>query len=203
MRAHKDIEQRSDEWHQIRKGKITGTTLKAIMGTPKARKEAVYRIIGERLKVGIGDQMENPMDRGTRLEEDAVKEFELKTGLEVDVVGFCEHDENPSIANSPDGLIGETMAIEIKCPMEAKHVQYWLENDIPDEYKWQIVQYFVTNEKLEKLYFVSYNPEIPVYPLHIREIGREELGEDIDKAKSSQEKFLSEVDEKLKAIIKL
>ncbi len=198
-----DIEQRTDEWHHLRKGKITGTTLKAIMGTPKARQEAIYEILAERLTIGIDDEFENAMDRGNRLEPDAIAEFELETGKTVERVGFCEDDDNAMICNSPDGLIGETEAIEAKCMGGKNHVKMWLTNKVPDEYEWQVVQYFIVNEKLEKLYFVGYNPDIPVHSLHIIEVKREEIALDIENARKSQEAFLQEVDSILSTLIEL
>lgn len=204
MKKYNEVEQKSNEWHHLRKGKITGTTLKAIMGTPKARQDAVYEIIAERLTVGVdGEDYENAMDRGNRLEEDAISTFELETGKQVEKTGFCEDETNSFIANSPDGLIGETEAIEVKCMGGKNHVKMWLTNKIPDEYEWQVVQYFIVNEKLEKLYFVGYNPDIPIHPLHIIEVTREEINLDIENARKSQEKFLEEVDTLLKNIIKI
>ena len=202
MKKYDKIEQGSDYWHQIRKGKITGTVLKGIMGTPKARQEAIYEMIAQRLTVGIGDD-ENPMDRGTRLEDEAIAAFELESGKTVEKTGFCEDDEDSSIANSPDGLIGQTEAIEVKCPGGKNHVKVWLTNEVPDEYEWQVVQYFIVNEKLEKLYFVSYNPDIPVHPLHILEIKREDIKLDIANARKAQEAFLVEIEAILQTIIKL
>lgn len=204
MKKH-NIEQRTDEWHHLRKGKITGTTLKAIMGTPKARQDALYEIIAERLTVGVESEgsFENPMDRGTRLEPDALAMFELETGKTVERCGFAEDDTNPMIANSPDGLIGDDEAVEAKCMGGKNHVKMWLTNRIPDEYDWQVVQYFVVNEKLRKLYFVGYNPDIPVHPLHVIEVFRDQVEEDITAAKEEQCKFLKEVDKILETIIKL
>lgn len=203
MKKHK-IEQKTDKWQFLRKGKITGTTLKAILGTPKARQDAFYEIIAERLTVGVeGDEYENAMDRGNRLEPDALAMFELETGKKIERIGFCEADGNDKICNSPDGLIGETEAVEIKCMGGKNHVKFWLTNEVPDEYTWQIVQYFVVNEKLEKLYFVGYNPDIPIHPLHIISVTRKSLEKEITEAEIKQKEFLAEVDEKLKEIIKL
>ncbi len=196
-----NCEQRSDEWFHIRKGKITGTQLKSIMGTPKARKEAMYEILAERLTVGIEDDYENAMDRGTRLEPEAVAAFQFETGLKVDSAGLCQDDDNDKIANSPDGLIGDDMAIEVKCMGGKNHLKMWLENEIPDEYYYQVLQYFVVNEKLKKLYFVAYNPDIPTHSLHIIEVERNE--KEVKKAREAQEVFLKEVDNKLNEIIKL
>jgi len=204
MKKHK-VEQKSDKWLHLRKGKITGTTLKAILGTPKARQEAMYEIIAERLTVGVESESdyENPMDRGNRLEPEAIAMFELETGKKVEKVGLCEDDENPMIANSPDGLIGKTESVEVKCMGGKNHIKMWLTNEIPDEYYWQTIQYFVVNEKLKKLYFVGYNPDITVHKLHIIEIEKKDIAEDIKKAKIAQEEFLAEVNYKLKEIIKL
>lgn len=204
MKSKNNIQQGTDEWYHIRKGKITGTTLKAIMGTPKARQEAIYEIIAERLIVGVenGDY-ENPMERGSRLEPEAIAQFEFQTGLKVDTTGFCESDVNHLIAQSPDGLIGETEAIEVKCPGGKNYVKAWITNQIPEEYAWQVAQYFIVNEKLEKLYFVLYHPDISVHPMHIMEITRAELEKEINVALNAQHKFLEEVDEILKGIIEL
>lgn len=203
MQIHKDIEQGTDEWLHIRKGKITGTTLKGIMGTPKARQDAIYEAIAERLTVGVDDEYENAMDRGTRLEPDAIAIFELETGKKVTRVGFCESDENEHITNSPDGLIGDTEAVEVKCLGGKNYVKMWLTNEIPEEYYWQVVQYFVVNDKLEKLYFVGYNPDIPTHPIHIMELSRDTVQGDVNIAKEKQKVFLEEVNAILKTLIKI
>lgn len=203
MKKHNDIEQGTDEWHHLRKGKVTGTTLKAIMGTPKAYQDAIYELVAERLTVGPDNDEENAMDRGTRLESDAISMFEFETGKKVEKVGFCEDDTNPLIANSPDGLIGETEAVEAKCPGGKNYVKMWLTNQIPDEYEWQAVQYFIVNPKLHKLYFIGYRPEITIHPLHIIILNRKDVEERILLARKKQEEFIVKVEEILSKLIKL
>ena len=199
------MEQRSPEWHQLRKGKITGTGLSRIMGTPSAKKEYFYEIIAERLMVGNPDaeEYENSMDRGLRLEDDGIAEFEFATGKKVEKMGICESSENPQIINSPDGLIGEDEAVEIKCMGGKNHIKFWFENEVPNNYAWQVIQYFVVNKNLKTLWFVGYNPDIPTHPLHILEVKRSEKEKEIKKALKAQEKFMVEVNQKLKEIIKL
>lgn len=206
MKRHNEITQGTEAWYHIRKGKITGTTLKSIMGTPKARKEALYEIIAERLTVGVEMEYENPMDRGIRLEADAISLFEFETGKKVERTGYCEDDENSLIGYSPDGIIAETddtEDIEVKCPGGKNHVKIWLTNEVPEEYHWQMVQGFITNPKLQKRYFVSYNPDIPAHSLHIIEVKREDMEEWIKGARVAQELFIKEVEEELSKIIKL
>ena len=196
-----NIEQRTPEWEQLRKTRLTGTALKGIMGTPRARQEAMYEVIANRLTVGVDDEYENPMDRGTRLEPDGIAAFELETGKKVEKVGLCESDDNSAIAQSPDGYISDTEAIEVKSMGGKNHVKLWLTDEVPDEYEWQVVQYFVVNDNLQKLYFCGYNPDIPVHPLHIITVERDEVK--IKMAKKAQEVFLQEVDSVLKTLIKL
>lgn len=205
MKVHNDIEQGTLDWHFIRKGKITGTVLKDILGTPRARQEAFYELIAERLTEGVSAEDENARDRGHRLEDEARAIFEFRTQKSVETVGFCEKDSNPFITNSPDGLIknGDVYdeAIEIKCFEGKKFVKTWFTNTVPDEYWAQVLQYFIVNEQLQTLYFVAYCPEITMYPMHVITIHRENIVTDIAEAEAAQVAFLEEVQEKLKEII--
>jgi putative phage-type endonuclease len=203
MKQFDNIEQGTDEWHHKRKTAITGTVLKNIMGTSKARQKAIYKMIGDRLAVGIEDENENAMDRGHRLEGEARVAFEFEKNKKVDQTGFAEDDDNPQIANSPDGLINEDEALEIKCPGRQNHVEIWLTNKVPDEYFWQAIQYFIVNKKLKKLWFASYHPEIIVHPLHIIEVTRDQIYKDLDLAAKAEEAFLLEVESILSTIIKI
>ena len=117
------------------------------MGTPKAREDAKYEIIAERLTVGVEMDYENPMDRGTRLEPEAIKAFEFETGKSVEITGFCQNDENDHIAYSPDGIISDEEDVEIKCMGGKNHVKMWLKNEVPSDYRWQNVQAFIVNHK--------------------------------------------------------
>ena len=130
------VNQRSPEWEQLRKTAITGSVLKNLMGTPRARQEAIYEVIAERLTVGVesDEEYENPMARGTRLEPDAIAEYEFLTGKKVERVGFCQSEENEAIAQSPDGYIAntnDTEAIEVKSMGGKNHVKLWLTNEVP------------------------------------------------------------------------
>lgn len=206
MKKHNNIQQGTEEWHQLRKGKITGTTLKAIMGTPKARQDALYELIAERLTVGVEMDYENPMDRGTRLEPEALAMFEFDTGKKIETTGYCESDDNSLIGYSPDAIVSGTADkedVEVKCPGGKNYVKMWITNEVPEEYYWQLVQAFVVNPELETRYFVGYNPDITVHPLHIITVNKKDIEEDIKIALEKQNLFLSEVDSMLEKIITL
>lgn len=202
MKTYDSIIQQTDEWFQKRKGKITGTVLKDIMGTPYKRGEAIYEMIGDILAEGVEDQSENPMARGNRLEPEARAMFGFYQSKSIKETGIAEKDDNRQIASSPDGLIGENEALEIKCMGRKNHVKMWLTNKVPEEYDWQVIQYFIVNSKLEKLYFVGYHPEITVHPMHVIEVKRDEILIKIQSAEKAQMAFLQEVKSILSTIIK-
>lgn len=202
-----DCEQRSPEWVKLRKGKVTGTDLKKVIGTPKARQNYLYEILAERIVDSeIEETKEEAMARGTRLEPEGIAEFEKITGKKVEQVGFAVSDKNNYIANSPDGFMkvrGKyAEGLEIKCPDASTHLKYWLENKIPDEYYPQCVQYFIVNSDLKNLYFVSYDPRITMHPIHILKLERKNLEEDIKNYTEQQIEFLKEVEKVYKLITK-
>ncbi len=210
MKIYFDLIQQTPEWFAKRKGVVTGKKLKAIVGTPKARQDALYTNIGERLTVGAMDSDENPRDRGNRLEDEARAMFEYQTGKKVLIAGLCESEGNQWMGFSPDGLIYNEAedgkyyeGIEIKCPETKNYVKGWFENKVPEEYYPQVVQNFIVNDDLEKLYFVMYHPEIPVHPMHIIEVYRGDIQGDISAYKKQELVFLMEVEKALETLIKI
>lgn len=184
-----------EEWLAGRIGKITGSRLKSIIvkrGTGK--KIGFYELIAERL--GIPADGENPMDRGTRLEADAVAEFEKATGKKVDTsLVIWEREDNESIAISPDGSIGKTEAVEAKCLASSRHIEAYLTQEIPDDYKEQAVQYFVVNDELQTLFFAFYDPRLWAKPFFIIEVSRESVQAKVTEYLEYEQATLKEVEE--------
>lgn len=69
-----------------------------------------------------------------------------------------------------------TEELELKCLKASKHLMAWDTRKVPEDYWTQKVQYFITNEHLETLYWGFYNPLVPIMPLFILVIKREDLG---------------------------
>jgi hypothetical protein len=128
------------------------------------KKIGFYELIAEKLGLPPEDD-ENQMERGTRLEKDAIARFEQENpGVEVDTsLLIWTRDDDENIAVSPDGVIGETEAVEAKCLSSANHIKAFIEREIPDEYRLQALQYFVVNDKLEKLHFIFYDPRFLMF----------------------------------------
>jgi len=192
------VDQRSDEWDELRKGKITGSKLKDIITLRgSGKKIGYYQLIADRIADDPGDG--DMMERGIELETEAIKLFEDKSGCKVEQVGFCVSDESENIAVSPDGLIkidGKYReAIEIKCLNSAMHIKSFIENKIPKEHEFQVLQYFIVIEDLEKLHFVMYDPRIKAKPYLEFEVLKEDVQEKVEKYKEYQLKIISEVEE--------
>jgi hypothetical protein len=101
-------------------------------------------------------------------------------------------DDNEYIAYSPDGIIGDTETIEVKCLNSASHIEAWVTKKIPSEYEEQSIQPFVVNDKLETLYFVFYDPRMPIDFFYFT-VTREELADKITKAYETQLLALAQI----------
>ena len=192
MEILKNIEQNTPEWLEARKGKITGSKLKDIVvlrGTGK--KIGFYQLMADRL--AIEEEREDPMERGHRLEPEAIEAFEKEIGKTTTEVGLCVSDENPNIAVSYDRLLGKTESVEAKCLGTAKHLQAYFEQDW-SEFKFQIYQGFIVNDKLKKQYLVFFDPRVTAKPLHWIEINRKDVEKEIETYKEYQIETLKEID---------
>jgi len=191
-----------EDWLLARRGKITGSRLKDIVikrGTGK--KIGFYELIAER--IGIEGDAERPMDRGTRLEEEALARFVEETGIKLDTsLVIWERDDASNIAISPDGFKGETIAAEAKCLSAARHIEAYLTQKIPSDYEYQVLQYFIVNDKLKTLYFVFYDPRVLVKDFFYIEVNRKDVQAEVDELLEYERQQLEEVDEIVTRLIK-
>ncbi len=110
--------QKSTEWFEKRKGRVTGSNIGAILGVnPYKNADDVLR---EMVRAYHGAEREFTgnvaTEHGSFHEEGATAEFEMETGRKVEECGFFVHPEHDWLGASPDGLIGDSAVAEIKCP---------------------------------------------------------------------------------------
>lgn len=173
---HFKIEQNSAEWFEIRHGKIGGTRAKELFIKSDT---LLYKLLSETIEPFDEDADESfqseAMERGSFLEPMARLELEKYTSLKFLECGWIQSD-NELMGISPDGITADlTIQCEIKCPQSINHLKMCIADSIPLEYINQCVHAFTINEKLEKLYFVSYRPECIIKPLFVKELTRESL----------------------------
>ena len=173
---HFNIEQHSCEWFEIRHGKIGGTRAKELFVKSDT---LFYKLLAETIEPFDEDAEESyqseAMERGNFLEPQARIELQKYTGLEFIECGWIQSD-NELMGISPDGITADlTVQCEVKCPQAIAHLKMCVSDAIPLEYINQCVHAFTVNDKLEKLYFVSYRPECTIKPLFVKALTRDSL----------------------------
>lgn len=114
-------QQRSPEWFAKRKGRVTGSRVGAILGlNPWQTREDVMRAMVREYH-GAPSEFEGNVatEYGKSHEEEAILDFTLETGLDVEETGFHKYEDWAGA--SPDGLIGDDAILEVKCPYEKRN----------------------------------------------------------------------------------
>lgn len=167
--------------------------------------QAIYDLIANKLSNGTAPTDETPIQRGHRLEPKIREWVNENYGYNFVEVGGLEREDEPLIANSPDGvefLNDEIIevAFEAKALSGGKHVKAYFTGKIPDEHFPQALQYFIVNDKLKKLVFVMGCPEITEFPYLKFEILREDIESEISQGISQQKIAVKIVNDLVKGI---
>lgn len=116
-------EQRSKQWFEDRKYRVTGSKIGAILGlSPFAGPKDVMRDM-VRDYHGAEKEFKGNVatEHGTINEPNALKDYEMETGNEVVEAYFEVHPDFDWLGASPDGYLGEEGLLEIKCPYGKRH----------------------------------------------------------------------------------
>lgn len=157
-------EQRSEEWHDLRRGVLTASNFGPwLLAKGKvaegAREKAICKLISERAKCWQNPNFENAaMQRGTEMEPQAVDAFETATGKKLVQVGFCQSNHG-WFGCSPDGLLeGESIGFEGKVPVPSTHIEYRRAGMLPDTYLYQVHGSMAVTGATGGWWFQSWNP---------------------------------------------
>jgi putative phage-type endonuclease len=112
------IEQRSAEWFEQRRGRLTGSNIGAALGINpwKTPDDLIRQMVREYHGAESEFQGNIATQHGTNHEPLALIDYEMTTGSTVQECGFFVHPEHDWLGASPDGLIGDDGLVEIKCP---------------------------------------------------------------------------------------
>lgn len=161
------MEQRTEEWHRARLGKVTASKISDVMskgrGNAPSRTRANYaaQLVCEILTDQPTEHFTNDaMQWGTDTEPQARMAYEFLNDVVVEEVGFVDHPTVKSSGASPDGLIGEKGLIEIKCPNTATHIET-VEKGEPDRKYILQMQWQMACTGRSWCDFVSYDPRLP------------------------------------------
>ena len=202
---HYEFEQRSDEWHKIRIGKVTASRISDVIaktktGVSTSRQNYLVQLVSERLTGKKGDSFVNQaMLDGIQRESAARELYERTRGVSVTEVGFFDHPVIKNSGASPDGAVNAEEdgkyagLIEIKCPIETTHTNTLMSKSVPSKYipqmQWQLA---CTGAKWVD--FVSYNPNFPEeLQLFVARVDRDDTY--IGELEAEVIKFLDEVEQ--------
>lgn len=168
MVKYHNIEQRSDEWYELRKGKLTGSNATAIgangAGLVTYCKEIVLELIGIEKEYYTNSDIE----RGLLLEDLALQAYSLKTGFEVENIGFITNDKYKNTGVSPDSIIGLNGGCEVKARNDVKHFSLILGET--KEIPFNQVQMNLMISERKWWDFISFNPNFGIKSLFIHRI---------------------------------
>ena len=203
---YNDIHQRSEEWHNIRLGRVGGSESSVLSVKGKSESglgaaaftllyEKAYEIIQEEpVKENI---VTFAMQRGMDLEPEAIHEYELSKMVKVDQVGYILNSDYKYAGYSPDGLVGEDGLIEVKCPGNSEFMRQIITNEIPKQYFFQMQWgMFISGRKWCD--YVVYNPDYDKSPMYIDRVDR--IEKTIETLKANYLAFESELDAILERI---
>lgn len=191
-----DVLQNSDEWMNLRIGRVTGSKVAEIMahdpkgfGEPAKRyavQKATERITGR--KVYESKSKNEHLDRGHEQEPIARRAYEDRYFVDVTNGGFfC----NEYVGDSPDGLVGNDGLVEIKSVTAAVHFETLKRGSYDPSYTWQIITHIDLSGR-SWCDFISYCAEFPEgKDLFVYRIYRDEFKDKIERLRERRAKFIN------------
>ena len=121
-----ELTQRSLEWHEARKGRVTASIVGAILGlSPYMTRDDAMRAM---VREALGEEREFKgnvaTEYGTHNEAGALIEYRMETMHDVESVGFTPHPKEDWAGCSPDGLVDANGGVEIKCPYSLRQAEF-------------------------------------------------------------------------------
>lgn len=106
------------------------------------------------------------MEWGIEHESAAKRAYTALSGNTVTEVGFIMPDHSDSYGGSPDGLVGVSGMIEVKCPAPETLIGYHAKGELPSNYKPQVQGLLMISGR-EWCDFFGYHPALPPFLLRV------------------------------------
>lgn len=189
-----DVPQNTDEWMALRLGKATASKFGCFMandgkafGEPAkeyALQIALEILTGKRAEYSFSN---SHMERGHEQEPIARALYERENFCEVTNGGFFDCGDH---GDSPDGLVGDDIVLEIKSVTASVHYANLRRGSFDPAYRWQLVGHIDCTERPEA-HFASYCSDFPeesrlaVFPLL-----RKECEAELERLRARRAEFL-------------
>ena len=203
---YREVEQGSDSWLELRKGKVTASRVADVLaktktGVSASRANYMIELALQRVTGVIEPSfMNDAMQHGKDNEQTARTAFEVAHNVFVDQVAFVDHPTIKDFGCSPDGLINADGIVEIKNPNSSTHWATIKANEIPNKYYIQMMaQLSCTGREWND--YVSFDSRFPDRSqLFVKRLHRDDKY--IAEMESEIVKFLDEVNEEVELIMK-
>ena len=195
MKIHWDIEQSTDAWYAIRRGKVTGSKFATVLAHGRGgktdpsitRRQYMLTLISDRMGGAPSDSYQSrAMARGKDMEAEALQLYHALHGPPIRV-GFVER--NDDVGCSPDAFVGDVGMVQVKTAEPCIQLERVLKPALPAEHVCQVQGELWVCER-EWSDFVSYWPGLP---LMVTRVYRDELA--IKSIELGVELFLNEMQE--------
>lgn len=208
------IDQRTEQWANIRYGRFTGSEFWKLTVEPKSKKDkeagvwsaTALTYIMERLQERM---MQAPLpgfssaatDWGNENESLAISRYEEITGNKVRKVGFVTYGENAGC--SPDGLVSFDGIIEVKCPYK-NYLSVVYENPADNREHYCQIQFELMTTGRKWCDYIVFDPRMEKpFDIVIRRILRDEQKiAELEKCLLRGEITLNELYRRLAALVK-
>lgn len=127
------VEQRSQEWYDMRLTMMTASDLAQALGKGKFASQKDFYIKKSGYVEQTFDFTIPPMKHGTMFEPVANSFYENLMSTKVHEFGLLKHPELEWFGASPDGVTDNGVMLEIKCPYRRK-----IDGTVPEQYYMQI-----------------------------------------------------------------
>jgi len=202
-------EQGTEAWFADRLGKVTASRLADVLAKTKtgysaSRNNYMTQLVLETITQSRAESYTNlAMAWGTEQEPFARAAYEAKTGQMVEEVGFLPHPTIALAGASPDGLVGDSGMVEIKCPSTSTALECWLTqsqggNPVDGKYFAQM-QWQMRCADRSWCDYVVFDPRMPAKAqLFVTRVERDE--EWLKNAEEEVTKFLVEMQAKVETL---
>lgn len=205
MTALEALVQGSPEWHAARVGSLGASVVHEAVARTKtgwssSRANRMATLVIERLTgQAQNGYVSAAMLEGIDCEPRARAAYQLETMTLVKQIGLVRHPAIQGTHASPDGLVGDTGLVEIKCPQPAAHLDVLEGGGVPGKYITQMMwQMACTGRAFCD--FVSFCPAFPEHmQLFVARFARDDA--QIAQLESQVQTFLAELESKTAGLI--
>lgn len=182
-----DVEQRSAEWHDLRRGLPTASRFAAVLaeGDGKTRAKYMNQLAGEILTGETAETFRNEaMDRGLMMEPDA-RDFYARTQfVDLAPMGFVRR-RLPSgrfVGCSPDSMIGKRKALEIKTTRPDLLIELARRGTFPSEHRAQThgTLWVAGLDEIDLMIFYRGMPVAPTFTIERNDAYLREISEAVE-----------------------